>query len=67
MVGVDVRSSSDLDSGWVWLEIEADSSSMRVELYNLAVTEGWALRELSEQEHSLEDTFVQMTRTQGDA
>ena len=63
--GMDVRNSSELESGWVWLEIEADSSSMRVELYNLAVTEGWVLRELSEQEHSLEDTFVQITRTAG--
>jgi ABC-2 type transport system ATP-binding protein len=65
MEGVDVRNSSELDSGWVWVEIEADSSSMRVELYNLAVTEGWVLRELTEQEHSLEDTFVQITRTVG--
>ena len=60
--GVDVRSVSELDDGWVWLELEADSSEMRVELFNLAVTEGWPLRELSEQEHSLEDTFVQITR-----
>jgi ABC-2 type transport system ATP-binding protein len=63
--GMDVRNSSELEPGWVWMEIEADSSSMRVELYNLSVTEGWALRELSEQEHSLEDTFVQITRTEG--
>ena len=60
--GVDVRSVSELDDGWVWLELEADSAEMRVELFNLAVTEGWPLRELSEQEHSLEDTFVQITR-----
>jgi len=38
---------------------------MRVELFNLAVAEGWALRELSEQQHSLEDTFVQITRKKG--
>ena len=60
--GVDVRSVSELDDGWIWLELEADSAEMRVELFNLAVTEGWPLRELSEQEHSLEDTFVQITR-----
>ncbi len=60
--GVDVRSASELEDGWLWLELEADSSEMRVELFNLAVTEGWALRELSEQEHSLEETFVQITR-----
>ena len=60
--GVDVRSCDELSDGWLWLELEADSSSMRVELFNLAVTERWPLRELSEQEHSLEDTFVQITR-----
>jgi ABC-2 type transport system ATP-binding protein len=62
MEGLDVRNASELADGWLWLEIEADSGSMRVELFNLAVTEGWALRELSEQQHSLEDTFVQITR-----
>ena len=51
--------------GWLWLEIEADSAAMRVELYNLAVTQGWALRELSEQQHSLEDTYVEITRNAG--
>jgi len=63
--GMDIRNASELEEGWVWLEIEADSSTMRVELFNLAVTEGWALRELTEQEHSLEDTFVQITRNAG--
>lgn len=60
--GVDVRSANELADGWLWLELEADSAQMRVELFNLAVAEGWALRELSEQQHSLEDTFVQITR-----
>jgi len=63
--GMTVRNCSDLDGGWIWLEIEADSSEMRLELFNLAVTEGWPLRELSEQEHSLEDTFVHITRSTG--
>jgi ABC-2 type transport system ATP-binding protein len=63
--GMDIRNASELEGGWLWLEIEADSSAMRVELFNLAVTEGWALRELTEQEHSLEDTFVQITRNAG--
>ena len=67
MEGMDIRNSSELEAGWVWLEVEADSSAMRVELFNLAVTEGWALRELTEQEHSLEDTFVQITRNAGGA
>jgi ABC-2 type transport system ATP-binding protein len=65
LAGMDVRNASELESGWCWLEVEADSSSMRVELFNLAVTEGWILRELTEQEHSLEDTFVQITRNAG--
>ena len=65
MEGMDVRNASELDDGWLWLEVEADSSGMRVELFNLAVTEGWSLRELTEQEHSLEDTFVQITRSRG--
>ncbi|QBG46167.1 ATP-binding cassette domain-containing protein [Verrucomicrobia bacterium S94] len=59
--GLDVRSANELADGWLWLEIEADSAAMRVDLYNLAVARGWALRELSEQQHSLEDTFVQIT------
>jgi ABC-2 type transport system ATP-binding protein len=63
--GLDVRNASELADGWLWLEIEADSPAMRVELYNLAVTEGWALRELSEQQHSLEDTYVEITRNKG--
>jgi len=63
--GMDIRSASELTDGWVWLEIEADSPAMRVELFNLAVTEGWTLRELTEQEHSLEDTFVQITQNVG--
>lgn len=65
--GMDVRNASELADGWLWLEIEADSSAMRVELFNMAVTEGWTLRELTEQEHSLEDTFVQITRNAGGA
>jgi ABC-2 type transport system ATP-binding protein len=65
MEGVDVRTASQLNEGWTWLEIEADSSDMRMELFNLAVTEGWVLRELTEQEHSLEDTFVHITRNTG--
>lgn len=65
MEGVDVRNCNELSDGWIWIETEADSSEMRVELFNLAVAEGWALRELSEQEHSLEETFVQITRENG--
>lgn len=65
MAGMDVRTVDDLGGGWLRFEVEADSPDMRVELFNLAVAEGWPLRELSEQEHSLEDTFVQITRNAG--
>jgi ABC-2 type transport system ATP-binding protein len=67
MPGMDVRNASELADGWLWLEIEADAAAMRVELFNLAVSEGWPLRELTEQQHSLEDTFVQITRNRGNA
>ncbi len=63
MAGMDVRTCSTLPGGWLWVEVEADSPEMCVELFNLAVIERWALRKLSEQEHSLEDTFVQITRS----
>ena len=59
--GADVRSADELTDGWLWMEIEADSSMMREELFNLAVTENWPMRELTERQHSLEDTFVQLT------
>lgn len=67
LAGMDVRNATELADGWLWLEIEADSPQMRVELFNLAVSNGWKLRELTEQQHSLEDTFVQITRQEGDA
>ncbi len=63
LAGMDVRNANELADGWLWLEIEADSPAMRVELFNLAVSERWVLRELSEQQHSLEDTFVRITRS----
>ena len=63
--GVNVCNCSELNDGWLWIELEAKTSDMRVELFNLAVAEGWALRELTEQEPSLEDTFVQITRDDG--
>ncbi|WP_372807778.1 ABC transporter ATP-binding protein [Pontiella sp.] len=66
MAGLDVRNANELADGWLWVEIEADSAAMRVDLFNLAVAEGWPMRELSEQQHSLEDTFVQITRNKGD-
>lgn len=64
--GLDVRKANELADGWLWIEIEADSPAMRVDLYNLAVTEGWPLRELSEQQHSLEETYVRITRNKAE-
>ncbi len=64
MEGVNVRTANDLDGGWVGMELEADSSDKREALFHLAVREGWGLRELTEQERSLEDTFVQITRNE---
>lgn len=63
--GLDIRNVAELADGWLRMEIEADSPSMRVDLFNLAVTEGWTLRELTEQQHSLEETFVKITRNKG--
>ncbi|MCK5834091.1 ABC transporter ATP-binding protein, partial [bacterium] len=64
--GMNVSNSSTLFGGWIRVEVEAESSEMRVVLFKLAVSEGWALRELSEQEHSLEETFVQLTQRSGE-
>ena len=63
--GLDVRAVNALEDGWVWMEIGATSPEMREELFNLAVIQRWSLRLLGEQEHSLEDTFVQIARKKG--
>lgn len=63
--GMDVRNYSTQDDGWLRVEVEADVSEMRVELFNLAVTEGWPMRKLMEQEHTLEDTFVRIAGQKG--
>ncbi|MBN2162172.1 MAG: ATP-binding cassette domain-containing protein [Pontiellaceae bacterium] len=67
MDGMNVRNANELADGWLWLEIEADSPALRVDLFNLVVSQGWVLRELSEQQHSLEDTFVKITSDKGEA
>jgi len=63
--GTSVRTVRQLNEGWLSIDVEADGPEMREELFNLAVAEGWALRELNLQEHSLEDTFVRITRDEG--
>ena len=63
--GVKVQATKHLDDGWLWLEVLAASPELRVELFNLAATQGWGLRELTEQNYSLEDTFVKITQNQG--
>jgi ABC-2 type transport system ATP-binding protein len=63
--GMNVRNASELAGGWLWLEVEADSKEMCVEFFNLCVTGRWPLRMLNEKAHSLEDTFVQITKRGG--
>lgn len=65
VAGASVRTAHELPDGWLSVDVEADGAEMRAEMYNLAVAEGWALRELSLQEHSLEDTFMRITRDEG--
>jgi len=60
--GTRVKAAKKMDDGWLWLEVEASGPEMREELFNMAVAEGWSLRELNLQEHSLEDTFVRITQ-----
>jgi len=63
--GANVRTVRQLNEDWLSVEVEADGPEMREELFNLAVAEGWPLRELNLREHSLEDTFVRITRDEG--
>jgi ABC-2 type transport system ATP-binding protein len=63
--GAELRMVSEQPHGWIWVEVETLSPDMRVDLYDLAVKQGWRLRELKEQPHSLEDIFVQITTGEG--
>lgn len=63
--GASVRTVRQLNEGWLSIEVEADGPELREELFNLTVAEGWSLRELNLREHSLEDTFVRITRDEG--
>ena len=63
--GVELREVSEQPHGWVWAMVETLSPDVRVDLYNLAVAEGWPLRELKERPRSLEDTFVRIATGSG--
>ena len=65
LAGMTVQSVSESVQGWVLAEVEAESSELREDLFELAVKEGWRLRELKEQPRSLEDTFVQIASGSG--
>jgi len=60
--GINVRECHALASGWAWVEMDADSPAIRVQLFDLAVAKGWPMRALTEKEYSLEDTFVEITQ-----
>jgi ABC-2 type transport system ATP-binding protein len=60
--GIHIRECNTLVGGWLWIEMDAESPTLRVELFNLAVAKGWSLRALTEKEYSLEDTFVEITQ-----
>ncbi|NLX26387.1 MAG: ATP-binding cassette domain-containing protein [Lentisphaerae bacterium] len=63
--GAELRMVSEQPHGWIWVEVETLSPDMRVDLFKLAVEQGWTLRELKEQPHSLEDIFVQIATGEG--
>jgi ABC-2 type transport system ATP-binding protein len=50
------------DEGWLTLEIRTESGSdVREQIYQLANTRGWSLRELARQTATLEDVFAELT------
>jgi ABC-2 type transport system ATP-binding protein len=52
-----------VDSGYVRCRIEAASGQdLRAEVFQTVVRHGWTLRELTQQQQSLEDVFLQVTR-----
>lgn len=63
--GAELRMVSEQPNGWIWVEVETLSPDMRVDLFELAVKQGWILRELKEQPHSLEDIFVKIATGAG--
>jgi len=67
MAGAEVVLAESLEDGWLALEVEASVPDACLALHRLVVSAGWDLRELSEREHSLEDTFVRITRRGGGA
>jgi ABC-2 type transport system ATP-binding protein len=60
--GLEVRRTEEMPEGWIHLELDTKGEDMRETLFELAVKKGWPLRELVEREHSLEDTFLKVTK-----
>jgi ABC-2 type transport system ATP-binding protein len=60
--GLEVRRIEEMPEGWIHLELDTKGEDMRETLFELAVKKGWPLRELVEREHSLEDTFLKVTK-----
>lgn len=53
------------DGEWFVCRVDADKGvDLRPELFNLAASAGWGLRELRTEETSLEEVFVELTRSQ---
>jgi len=60
--GLEVHQTEELPEDWLHLELDTKGEDMRETLFELAVKKGWPLRELVEREHSLEDTFLKVTK-----
>jgi ABC-2 type transport system ATP-binding protein len=57
-------SGVDVEEGWRRFSVRTEAGSdLREDIYRLAVERGWTLRELSAVRATLEDVFVEMTRT----
>ena len=62
MAGVKSAARAETRQNWTRLEIKTDSHiDIREELYSLAVKRKWKIRELSRENASLEDAFVDIT------
>jgi len=59
---VDVVSHDPLDNGWNRYRIDSSAPSIRTQVFECAVSNGWKLRELHLESRSLEDIFVAIIR-----
>jgi ABC-2 type transport system ATP-binding protein len=62
---VDVVSHESLNSGWNRYRIDSSEPAIRSQIFECAVSNGWKLRELHMESHSLEDVFVAIIRDDG--